>query len=45
MAIHSLTIDRFAALRFQIDGSQRMVSHRSGTLRERLCIVSPVTED
>jgi hypothetical protein len=45
MAIHSLTIDRFSALYFQIDGSQRMTSHRSGTLRERLCIVSPVTED
>jgi hypothetical protein len=45
MAIHSLTIDRFSALHCQIDRSRRMTSHRSGTLRERLCIVSPVTED
>ena len=45
MAIHSLTIDGFSALYFQIDGSQRMTSHRSGTLRERLRIVGPVTED
>jgi len=30
---------------FQIDGSQRMRSHRSGAPRERLCIVSTTTED
>ena len=45
MAIHSLTIDRFSALHFQIDGSQRMTSHRSGARRERLSIVSPATEN
>lgn len=45
MAMHSLTIDGLSALYFQIDGSQRMTFHRSGTLRERLRIVGPVTED
>ena len=45
MATHSLTIDRFSALHFQIDGSQRMTSHRPGALHERLCIVSSATED
>jgi len=44
MAIHSLTIDRFST-RTSRSTARGGTSHRSGTLRERLCIVILVTED